>query len=520
MSAAPVLHPPPATEPRGDDHVRAESRRQIRGSSLFLVGRVLSVGANFCTQVVVVRYLSKADYGVFAYALAIAGAGQSIAVLGLDRAVSRFLPMYDERGEHGRLLGALLMVTATIAGMGVAFLLFVAALRGLVAGSAGGDQAVTVLLILLVLAPIQALDELFMGVFAVFSRARAIFFRKYVLAPVLRLVAVLAVVRAGGDVRGLAVATVAAAGVGVVVYGWMLVSTLRRGPLRRVRYGELELPVREIFGFALPLLAVDALFLLQNTANVVMLAQFGSPEDVADYRAVQPAAHLNLLVMTSFTLLFTPLAARLFARGDREGVNELYWRTAVWIAVCSFPVFAATFAVASPITTGVFGERYAGSASILALLSLGYYCNAALGFNGLTLRVYGLVRYIVVISAVAAVTNVALNLVLIPLHGALGAGLATAATMIVHNILKQAGLRRGTGISVFEWRHARVYVVIALGTGALLAAQLAFVPGPALALAMVVAVSGAVFGLSRRSLRIGDMFPELVRIPGLGRLVA
>jgi O-antigen/teichoic acid export membrane protein len=520
MSAAPALRPPTAREPRDDDRLRAESRRHIRGSSLLLLGRLLSVVANFGAQVIVVRYLSKADYGVFAYALAIAGAGQSIAVLGLDRAVARFLPMYDEREEHTRLLGALLMVTATIAAMGVAFLLFVAALRGLVAGGiAGSSDTVAVLLILLLLAPVQALDELLMGVFAVFSRARAIFLRKYVLAPGLRLAAVGGVVLAGGDTRALAVATVAAAAFGVAVYGWMLVRTLRRGPLRRVRWSRLEFPAREIFGFALPLLAVDALFVLQNTANVVMLAHFGSATDVADYRAVQPAAHLNLLVMTSFTLLFTPLASRLFVRGDREGVNELYWRTAVWIAVCSFPVFAATFALASPMTAGVFGERYHGSAAILALLSLGYYCNAALGFNGLTLRVYGLVRYVVVISVVAAAVNVSLNLVLIPWRGAVGAGIATAATMIAHNVLKQVGLRRGTGISVFERRHGRVYVVIAVATGGLLAAQWALAPGPVLALAMVAGASCGVLGLSRRSLRVADMFPELLRVPVLGRFV-
>jgi O-antigen/teichoic acid export membrane protein len=521
MSAAPALRPPAATEPRDDDRLRAESRRHIRGSSLLLLGRLLSVGVNFGTQVVIVRYLSKTDYGVFAYALAIVGAGQSIAVLGLDRAVSRFLPMYDERGEHGRLLGSLLMVAATIAGMGVAFVLLVGALRGLVAGGVGeSGDAVAVLLILLLLAPVQALDELCMSAFAVFSRARAIFFRKYVLAPALRLTAVGGVVLAGGDVRALAVAIVLAAVFGVVVYGCMLVRTLRRGVLRRVRGSELEFPGREIFGFALPLLAVDALFLLQNTANVVMLAHFGSATDVADYRAVQPAAHLNMLVMTSFTLLFTPLASRLFVRGDSDGVNELYWRTAVWIAVCSFPLFAATFAVAAPITVGLFGERYDGAGAILALLSLGYYCNAALGFNGLTLRVYGLVRYVVVISVVAAAVNVALNLVLIPWHGAIGAGIATAATMLAHNVLKQAGLRRGTGISVFERRHGRVYVVISLVTAGLLAAQWALSPGPVLALAMVAGASCAVLALSRRSLRIGDMFPELLRVPLLGRLVA
>jgi O-antigen/teichoic acid export membrane protein len=251
-----------------------------------------------------------------------------------------------------------------------------------------------------------------------------------------------------------------------------------------------------------------------------MLAHFGSATDVADYRVVQPAARLNVLVMTSFTLLFTPLAARLFAREDREGVSELYWRTAVWIAVCSFPIFAATFSVAAPITTGLFGERYHSSATILALLSLGYYTNAALGFNGLTLRVFGLVRYVIVISVAAAVVNVVLNLALIPRYGALGAGVATAATMIGHNVLKQTGLRRGTGISIFNRRHGAVYLVIVAATAALGLAEWAVRPGPLLALAMVAVVSCGVLALSRRSLLVADMFPELLRVPVLRRLVA
>jgi O-antigen/teichoic acid export membrane protein len=223
--------------------------------------------------------------------------------------------------------------------------------------------------------------------------------------------------------------------------------------------------------------------------------------------------------MTSFTLLFTPLAARLYARQDRAGIHELYWRTAAWMAVFSFPMFAATSALAGPLTVGMFGERYAGSASILALLSLGYYFGAALGFNGLTLRVYGLVRYSVVISVLATVANVGLNLALIPSYGALGAGIGTCATLVLHNILKQAGLRRGTGISVFDPRHLRVYgVIIAVGALLLAFQQIAH-PGLAVALVAVAAGSAALLALTRDALRVGDMFPEVGRIPVVRRLL-
>ena len=42
--------------------------RQLRGSSLLLLGRCLSLGTNFLTQVVIVRSLTTGDYGAFAAA--------------------------------------------------------------------------------------------------------------------------------------------------------------------------------------------------------------------------------------------------------------------------------------------------------------------------------------------------------------------------------------------------------------------------------------------------------------------
>jgi O-antigen/teichoic acid export membrane protein len=517
-TAPPVQTPPaPAVLSGGE-----ATRRQIRGSSLLLGGRMLSLAVNFATQVLIVRYLSKADFGAFAYGLSIVSLGEALAVLGLDKAIARFLPIYEEHGAYGKLFGTLFMVGGTVLGVGLAFVLLAFGLHGFAGGELGGSsQALTVILILICLSPIQALDDVLMGTFAVFSKPRAIFFRKYVLAPGLRLAAIVLVVLSQNGVRELALGYVVAGGLGVVLYVVMLAQTMRAdGLLRRLDMSALRFPAREVFGFALPLITVDLLFVVMNTTNVWMLERFGTSTDVADYRVVQPAARLNVLVMTSFTLLFTPIAARLFARGDRQAIRELYWRTAAWIAVFSFPIFALTFASANALTVALFGERYASSGTILALLALGYYFNAALGFNGLTLRVYGLVRYVVVISVAAAFANVGLNLVLIPAFGALGAGIGTCATLLIHNVLKQAGLRKGTGIGVFDREHLRVYGSIVVATGALLALQALVAPGPVVSVALVAAVSALLLYFSRDCLRVGHTFPELLRVPLLRRLVS
>jgi len=88
-TAPPVQAPPaPAVLSGGE-----ATRRQIRGSSLLLGGRMLSLAVNFATQVLIVRYLSKADFGAFAYGLSIVSLGEALAVLGLDKAIARFLPI-------------------------------------------------------------------------------------------------------------------------------------------------------------------------------------------------------------------------------------------------------------------------------------------------------------------------------------------------------------------------------------------------------------------------------------------
>jgi O-antigen/teichoic acid export membrane protein len=132
------------------------------------------------------------------------------------------------------------------------------------------------------------------------------------------------------------------------------------------------------------------------------------------------------------------------------------------------------------------------------------------------MRIFGIARFIVVVNLLSAAVNIVLNLLLIPPLGALGAAIGTTLTLVVFNVLKQVGLWRGTGISFFERQHLRVYVVIAVVTGAL-AVMSAVVRPPLVAqLGLAGLASLAVLGLNRRSLRLGETFPEIGRLP-LGR---
>jgi O-antigen/teichoic acid export membrane protein len=215
-----------------------------------------------------------------------------------------------------------------------------------------------------------------------------------------------------------------------------------------------------------------------------------------------------------------PTMARMFARKEQEAIDDLYWQSAVWISVISFPIFLLTFSLAQPLTLLLFGERYAQSGWIMAVLAFGYYFNAALGFNADTLRVYGRLRYTVIIDFVAMFISLALSVILIPRYGAMGAGIGTCATLVLYNILNHLGLKFATKINLFQIRYLRVYLSIVLGTVSLASLQSLLALPIYVGVALAGLISVMVLLINRDVLHLEQTFPELLRFPLLRILFA
>ena len=490
------------------------TKKSLRGSSLLLVGRVIAMATNFAVQVLIVRYLSKSDFGAFAYAMSLVSLGSSLAVFGMEKTVTRFLPIYQEKGEYSKLFGTFIIVLSTVLSLSFFLILLVFGLRGWLAGSFVKDgQSLSLLLLLVFLVPIQTLNSVLVGMLAIFAKPTAIFFRRHILGPGLKLTVVLLLIVFHSNAYFLSAGYVVTGALGVALYAAILIQDLRRQNLwKHFSLKTLNFPVKEVFSFSTPLMTTNLVYMVRNQLVIILLAHFGGTLDVASYRAVQPVADLNTMVIESFGLLFMPAMARMFARNDAKGVGDLYWQNAVWITIISYPIFLLTFALANPLTLLLFGERYAQSGQIMALLTLGYFFNAALGFNADTLRVYGRIRYTVAIDLVAMVISAGLHLMLIPRFGAFGAAMGTCATLVLYNILNHIGLRFATPINLFQWRYLRVYVSIILGTVLLTILQNWLSLPIYLGIFAAGLISLSVLLINRDVLNVQQTFPELLRI--------
>lgn len=497
------------------------TRKHIRGSSLLLVGRLVMLGLNFGVQVLTVRYLTKSDFGAFSFAMSFVAVSAVVALFGLDKAVSRFVSIYHEQKDYARMFGTILMTFATILFIGTVLVFVGLGIRNQI-GSIFQTDALTVslVMIVMVMGPISALESYFQDMLAVFASVRSIFLRRFLLGPAFKLAAVVAVVLLKGDVHMLAFGYLVGSLFGIVVYAYIMVKVWhKQGLLRHFNPKNLIFPVREVYGFSVPLLTTDFLQVVKGSAVIMILEYFRTSTEVAEYRAIVPVAGMNLVVMQSFRLLYTPMAARLYANKDTESINALYWKTATWIALISFPVFVVTFSLSEPLVLLLFGDRYALSGPLLALLSFGNYFNAALGFNAFTLRVYGKVKYIVLIDVLSSILNLGLNFLLIPRYGAMGAAVGTCITLVAYNIFNHAGLLLGTGINLFERRYMLMYASILLASIGLIAFESIFRANIVISLLLAGVVSLALLRINRETLDVKNTFPELLRLPLLRPLL-
>jgi O-antigen/teichoic acid export membrane protein len=497
----------------------AEVRSQIRGSGLLVVGRVLAAGLTLMTQVLIVRHLSTNDFGAWAYAFSVVVFWQTLSNLGFQDALSRFVPIYHQQREYAKMFGTIFLAAAfVLLFSGAVIAAFFVAPEKVLALVRGSSDSLAVLFILIFLIPLEALDVLLMGLFASLMNARAVFFRRYVLAPGLRLGVVVLLIVFDSDVKFLAYGYLAASLAGILIFTGLLVAQLRRdGLLSQLRRRGIDLPTREVLSFSLPMMTTDMLVSLMQTLVVVLLGYYHGMRDVAFFRVVLPIAAVNEIMSLTAAVLYMPAAARLFARGDREGLRHLYWQTATWMAVLSFPLFVLTFGFANPLTRALYGARYADAGLLLAILSLAYYFKLVFGFNGLTVKAMNRVGSVVVYNLLTALANAALCLLLIPAYGALGAALAVSGSILLYTIFKQAAFTRATGVSSFDRRYAPFYAMLILATLSQfavfgLASANIYLAG----LAALISV-GIVLLFGKKELKLAEVFPESARIPLLRR---
>ena len=508
-----AIEEPGKTNPGGHGRSASQTKKLIRGSSLLTVGRVIAMVLNFIVQVITVRCLMKADYGAFAYGLSIASMGASVAVFGLGRTLNRFAPVFQAKHEFGKMAGTVALTLCCVTGIGIGVVLLVLGAQGYISANLVSDPlSMSLMLILILLAPLKAVDSIFDELYATFAKPKELFVRRHLIAPLLKVLAVVPLIFAHTDVRMLAISFVVCGTIGTWYSFVVLWKILKNANLLQYfRRDKIDVPARQLFGFSFPLLSTDLLVIVRGSLVTLVLEFCHGAISVAGFQAVLPVARLNTFVADSFRLLFGPAISRMYARGDSASIDQVFWRTSAWIAVGTFPLFLPCVCLSEFITVTLFGPQYADSSIILAMLALGFYLNAIVGFNYEILKAHGHVGRIFLTDIITVIAGIGLNLWLVPRWGVAGGAVTTVIILLMRPIGNQITIFRMKLLKEVDWTCLRLFFVMMQVT--IIASLMPSITEDTLIVRFAATIAGTAVVLvgGLPALDIGSMFPELMK---------
>lgn len=404
----------------------------------------------FFVAILLARFLGARGYGLYTLAFSWAGFLMIPAILGLDRFLVRGVAVYEVHDQWSLMKGLLqrtnqlvLLTSTTIAGLGalVAVTWMSPALRG--------PFCVAMLLI-----PLTCLTMLRQGAMQAIGRIVSGQLPEYLIRPTLILAGVVALEFVGGG--ALTPTTALAANVtGVAVACAVGATLLVRALPARLRQVRAKFATREWLGASLPMMLISGVWLANGYATTIVVGTLDGPRSAGVYSVVQRGAEVIVVLLFATNMPLAPAVARLYARGDHEGLEHTTEQMARAALVVSIPLALALMVFPS-IYLGLFGSSFQVGATAMIIVAFSQLVNATAGPSGNVLIMTGNERIAAYGVAVGLFVNIGLAFVLVPSLGVTGGGIAYASSLILWNAILVVAARRRVGVNVTAFRRLAI----------------------------------------------------------------
>jgi O-antigen/teichoic acid export membrane protein/O-antigen ligase len=431
----------PRSEPTPSGPDVSPSRRGVaRGSGLNLVGAICSQSALFLILAVLALRLGKADVGRYVECYAMLSLLGLLSLSGFRAALTRFVAVHLADRDPGRLRGTVrLGLSLTLAGsttIGLVLVLASAQIAGLFHDPSLRSGIILVALTL----PASTFEDMALAATQGWRSQKAFALIGWIFDPMSRLLLTTVVVLLGGGLTGALCALVASSWSGAILAGLAL-----RRRMDTVPVAAAVVEFRQIFNFSL----ISWVSSLATTgliwADTLLLGNLSTQENVGTYSIATRLVTLAVFVMAPIQAAFSPHIAHLWHVGDRPGIARTFGTANRWIMWLSTPAFILLLVFPRDLLQ-FFGHGFATGATVTAILAIGQMMSAAAGPCGTLLNMSGRVALSMIDNVAVLVGNIALNLLLIPRYGIVGAAVAWSVSLGAVNLVKFLQVRYVLGI--------------------------------------------------------------------------
>ncbi|MEO1694560.1 MAG: lipopolysaccharide biosynthesis protein [Pseudomonadota bacterium] len=423
---------------------RAETQRS---AMIAFSVRVASAALLYLSQIAIARWMGSFEYGVYVFAWTWILLLGGLSHCGLDVGAMRLIPQYRERGQTALERGIVSYGRWITAGVSTLI-----ACLGAVGLWLWQDQMashyVWPLYLAFICVPLVALSHFNDGIGRANGWMVAGLMPPYILRPLLLLITMGGLFVAGAPLD--ATSAVGAAIFATWLAGVVQVVLLQRSMPEHVKAGPREIELGPWVRMSLPMLTISACEMFLQYTDVLVVSAHLPPEQVGIYFAAAKTMALILFVQYAVGSAAAKTYARHHARDDRQALAAAVRDSVHWTFWPSCACALLILFLGKPILW-LFGPEFTAGYPVMMILVVGYLMRAAMGPAEFLLNMAGEQNAGARIYIFAAILNLGLNLVLVPLYGLIGAAIATATATSMTALLCGLAARRKLGLNIAIW---------------------------------------------------------------------
>lgn len=418
-------------------------RDVVKGASVVYVGLFLELLIAFVAQVLAARYLSVSDFGGVTTGTALLDVLSTAGGLGLAAGLTRYLPRVDDKKKRS-LATTAVIVTAVVSFTLSAVVSFNASF---IAREVFGDATVTSSIRIFGAAiPFAALMNTAIGGIRGQKQSLYQVYVKNFLHPIVRFLFIIGAVTYGLGQAGLASAYAAPYVVSAILALLLLYRSLPKSS-----FSLNSNLTKDVASYSLPFTITSIAGFVYRSIDIFLILHFLGSFAVGVYGVAYAATHFMRMFSTAFNFLGAPVASDLEHGGEVDEVIRIFQSLSRWLVIGSVCMLVPLGIFSGDFISIVYQSKYDSGQFALTILAIGFAVGNVLGIHGPIIQALGKSRVLMLNSIAAAISNIILNIILIPKFGISGAAAATVFAYLLRDGLATAEVRYYFGTTSIGW---------------------------------------------------------------------
>ena len=402
-----------------------------KGGTIAFSMNIVSVVLGLLNQIILARLLGASGVGEILLVLSVINVSARFSKFGLDGAMMRFIPMYQEKNDAAKIKGTIFFALKFSLSLSFVFVFFIIYFSQYISSNIFHVEGLSRLLMIVAIAlPANVIRSVIGGVLKGYRETFKALLPECVILPFTRIVIFLLLILNEISVVYAIAAFVLGEFLALIISIVFILSSLSK-----IRHVKHETENSKVLGVASTMIFTNLTMIIYMQASLWVISYYLSTEAVGIYGVVYRLVRVVSFALMSFATIVPPLISASYTLNDHSELRRLIGESSRWILTLAMPIILFLILEGKFILEYAYGEKFAAGYSVLLILCLGQLINAGSGLVGMVMQMTGGHKALMRITLFWGVVSILLNIMLVQSIGIEGAAFSTAFCLAMVNIV-------------------------------------------------------------------------------------